>query len=335
MAMELSSDAAVCFRCGTKYGKRRGIFPVSYAATHKGVGFLPVCKQCAEEMYNIYLSQCGDAKLAMRQMCRKFDLYWNATVYDEAINRSGTRSLLTMYMQRLTANRFAGKSYDDTLLEEDVMWSFTTAQPEVEEKQDEPDVETEEKEIEIPDEVKSFWGSGYSTDMYLELEQRREYWMSSLPTGTPITVGLEALIRQICNLEIVIAKDSAAGRPIEKSVNSLNTLLGSLNIKPTQIKDDVDSATERTPFGVWIRRWETQRPIPEPDPELQDVDGIIKYLLVWVYGHLAKMLDIKNVNSELYEKEIERLRVTRPEYNEEDDESMLNDIFGSSSDDGD
>ena len=43
MAIEINSERAICARCGTAYGKRKGNFPVSYAATHKGIGpsYLP------------------------------------------------------------------------------------------------------------------------------------------------------------------------------------------------------------------------------------------------------------------------------------------------------
>lgn len=166
--------------------------------------------------------------------------------------------------------------------------------------------------------------------MYRELEQRRQYWMSKFPEGTELDVGTEALIRQICSLELDINRDRIAGKSVDKSVNALNNLLGSANLKPNQQKADGDSAQENTPFGVWIRRWETQRPVPDPDPELEDVDGIIRYISIWFLGHLCKMLGIKNTYCRLYEEEIAKMRVDRPEYEDEDDETLFNDIFGGS-----
>lgn len=46
MAIEVSSDKAVCTKCGTEYSRRKGYFPVSYALLHKGIGYIPVCKDC-------------------------------------------------------------------------------------------------------------------------------------------------------------------------------------------------------------------------------------------------------------------------------------------------
>ena len=57
------------------------------------------------------------------------------------------------------------------------------------------------------------------------------------------------------------------------------------------------------------------------------MDGIIKYITVWFLGHLCKMLKIKNKYATLYEEEMARLRVDRPEYEGEDEEEVLEDIF--------
>lgn len=329
MAIEMSSDVAICSKCGKKYSRRKGFFPVSYAILHKGIGHIPVCKECIDTMYNTYLAQCNNAKDAVRQLCRKLDLYWSESVYDLVQRKSTTRSMMTQYIAKINTVSYAGKSYDDTLSEEGTLWNFT---PEINEKSVEvADVTPiEAVEIETPEEIIAFWGSGYSDEMYRELEQRRQYWMSKFPEGIELDVGTEALIRQICSLELDINRDRIAGKSVDKSVNALNNLLGSANLKPAQQKADGDNAQENTPFGVWIRRWETQRPVPDPDPELEDVDGIVRYISIWFLGHLCKMLGIKNTYCKLYEEEIAKMRVDRPEYEDEDDETMFNDIFGSS-----
>lgn len=152
--------------------------------------------------------------------------------------------------------------------------------------------------------------------------------MSHLPSGIDLGIGIDALIRQICNLEVDINRDRTAGKQVDKAIGTLNTLLGSAMLKPNQKADNADSALERTPFGVWIKRWEDKRPIPEPDPEMKDVDGIVRYIDIWLRGHLAKMLGKKNAYSALYEKEIAKKRIERPEFSDEDDETFFSDAFG-------
>ena len=130
MSIEMSSDSAVCFRCGTKYGRRKGYFPVSYAIQHKGVGYIPICKTCIDTMYNTYLSQCNNAKDAVRQMCRKLDLYWSESVFEIVSRKSTTRSMMTQYIQKINTVSYAGKSYDDTLSDEGTLWHFVDSSSE-------------------------------------------------------------------------------------------------------------------------------------------------------------------------------------------------------------
>lgn len=337
MAVEVVQTNVVCSRCGISYGRRKGYFPVSYAILHKGIGYIPVCKTCIDDMYSKYLSQCDDTASAVRQVCRKLDLYWSLPLFEDVEKKNTAHSMMTAYIAKLNTGRYVGKCYDDTLAAEGILWNFSQVSG-----ADTNDINTEEEEepaeediiigtddsIEITDDIIMFWGPGFTLSMYRELEQRRRYWMSKFSDSDNIDVGAEALIRQICNLEIAINKDRAAGRSIDKNVNMLNTLLGSLSLKPSQNKDDGDSAAETTPMGVWVGRWENMRPLPETDPELRDVDGIVRYIETWFKGHLSKMLGYKNAVSKMYEDEIGKYRVERPRYNDEDDEEVFNDVFG-------
>lgn len=345
MAIEIGSGASVCCKCGTAYGHWKSAFPVSYSLLYKGTGRIPICRNCIDQMYQRYLAQCNDARHAMRQLCRKLDLYWSDGVFDQVFYKSTPQTLPSQYIARTNIAAYAGKSYDDTLADEGTLWDFAHRGKPEDTEEDAGDDEAEEpapakesepeEDYDVSEEVKLFWGTGLSQKDYYELEQRRKYWMSRYPNdGRDIDIGTEALIRQICNLEIDINKQRTEGKPIDKSVNMLNTLLGSLNLKPMQRGDDSVSATlDTTPFGVGISWCEQHKPIREPSEEFKDVDGIRRYILIWFVGHLAHMLGIKNKYSRLYDEEMARLRVEGPEYADEDDVDFVYDIF--KKDDGD
>lgn len=328
-SMEVNSSSAICKRCGTAYGRLKGYFSVSYGALYKGTGYLPYCRECVDNMYNRYLSEIKDPKLAVRQMCRKMDLYWNDNIYESVEKKNVSRSMMVGYIGKINTQKYAGKSYDDTLRETNTLWEFSESL-----KVEQPDIITENEEAyDISDEVKEFWGSGYTLSMYNDLEQRRKFWISKFPDGYEFDIGTEAIIRQICALELDINRDRAAGKPIDKNINALNTLLGSACLKPAQQKSDASAnGLDATPLGVWLYKYENLRPLPEIDEDLKDVNGIKKYVFTWM-GHLCKMLNIKNTYTKMYEEEIERLRVERPEYNDEDDESLLINSYSSEYDD--
>lgn len=340
MAFEVASERAVCSRCGTAFGKRRGSFAACYCSQYKGTGFLNICKDCTESIYITYLKQCGDQKSAVRQMCRKLDLYWNESAYATVEKVTTERSVMSRYLTKINNKLYVGKSYDDTLMEEGVLWKFDTAASAGLTDAGEAIVSEQEaqrvKLEDIPPEVIEYWGTGYESnpEMYQLLEQRRKYWIDNLPEGVELDVGNEAVIRQISALELDINRDRAAGKNTEKSMTALSSLLNNSNLKPKQKKsEDLDAAVQNTPLGVWLYRYEKERPLPATPDELKDKYHILRYIFVWM-GHLLKMLGKKNKYSDIYDEEIQKYRVERPEYDGDDDEvigAMLSEDPGDTS----
>lgn len=319
-------DRYYCTRCTRSFTKQKSNFPGAQSPMwRENGGYLPVCRHCVDEMYEHYKTVLGDEKAAIRRICLKFDIYWSEDVYKILNKTSTSNSRVLGYISRSNLYQFVGKTYDDTLDEEAAAEADKTAWAL---RQNDAEPDDSEELVQIDQEIIDFWGTGLTPSMYMELEQRRKYWMSHLPAGVEIDIGLEALIRQICNIEIDINLARAAGKPVDKLIGTLNTVLGSTMLKPSQKSDGTDTATEKTPFGVWIKRWEDKRPVPEPDPEMQDVDGIVRYVDTWLKGHLSKMLGKKNTYSALYEKEIAKMRLERPEFEDEDDETFFSDVFG-------
>lgn len=342
MPLELKSStkvstATVCARCGLAYSKWRGNFYPCYAEMWRGAKHLPICKECTDALYEKYLAECQNAKTATRQMCRKLDLVWAENLFDNAEIKETPHTVFASYLNKINAINRAGQCYDDTLREEGVLWRFTRLAKGIHLKYEETgeslaigkddDQPAPTPEEEVPEELITFWGRGYTADMYRDLEGRKTFWMSRYENADDLDQSHLGIIRQVCVLEVAINRDVAAGKPIDKAVNSLNTLLGSLGLKPVQQKDsDMDAGLEQ-PLGVWLARFEKKRPLPEIDDDLKDVNGLIRYITIWVKGHLAKMLGVRNSYSKLYEDEMERLRVEKPEYADEEDEDFLSDFL--------
>lgn len=319
-----------CSRCHRKHKRQKGNYPASQSPLYKGNGgYLNHCNHCIDEMFEHYKAALGSEPEAIKRICLKFDIYWNMEIYSMLNKASTSQSRVRAYISKTNLYKYIGKTFDDTLDEEYV------ASLEAEQLQDVVITDTENipevEGIEISPEIVEFWGTGFEPNFYLELDRKYKYWTEGLSQKPE--KGEEAIYKQVCILEATINRDSAAGKSIEKNVNALNTLLGSANLKPSQKKQDeaVDVAFDSKPFGVGIRLYENSKPIPEPDPELQDVDGIVKYISIWFLGHLCKMLGIKNTYCKLYEQELEKMRIDNPEFEEEDDETLFNDIFGGES----
>ena len=285
----------ICTRCGKEFKIQKGNFPATQSPLFReNGGYLTICGHCVDDLYDHYKSVLGGGMEAIHRLCMKLDIYW---------------------------------TYDDTLDEAAEVNDGLAFAPEM---PAEPRAEDEEEcEYTVEPEVMEFWGSGFSPEAYRDLETRYANWTADLAAEPDKST--EALYKQICILEYTISRNAAAGKPIETTVNALNNVLGSANLKPVQQKDDTsDVEFEGMPFGVGIKMCENRRPIPKPHPELEDVDGVVRYISIWFLGHLCKMLGIRNTYCRLYEEEMQRLRVEREISEDEDDESAFDDIFGDS-----
>lgn len=327
MALDMNDESIRCYRCRKLYDKRRGNFLKSYAPLYKGTGYIHICRECVGSIYNIYLKACDNPALATRQVCRKLDLYWNDGIFNTVEKKSTSQNVVFQYISRIAGiSSCAGKCYDDTLIAEELLWNFPGNQSDENQNNTtlhSSDLEDEPNVIdEVGEDIVAFWGSGYTAEMYRELEERKEYWMSRLPGSDDLDIGAEAYIRQICGLELDINKLRALGKSTDKQVTTLNALLGSMNMKPTQRRnEDLENDINTTPMGVWLYRYENKRPLPEIDDQLKDVNGVKRYVFTWM-GHLCKMMGVENGYTKMYEKEVERLRVLKPEY-DGDEEGLI------------
>ena len=107
-------------------------------------------------------------------------------------------------------------------------------------------------------------------------------------------------------------------------MSTFQSLLGSANLKPSQKTDP--ATKEQDTFGTLIMKLEKERPVPEPNPEWEDVDDISKYVDAYFLGHLSKLLHVENDAAEAYENELKKNTVTPPEYegiDEKVDTSLL------------
>lgn len=328
-----------CTRCGRGYRSQKGNFPTSqspiYAANDR---YITVCQDCLEEMYRHYRAVLGDGERdreAIRRVCMKFDIYWHQDIYAMLDKIDVARSRMKAYISKANLFQFKDKTYDDTLDEEALIAADEKAIMQAAivkaglDNKIEPEMIEEPKEPPVDPELIKFWGTGLAPSLYLELQSRFDFWVGELNADkTNMDAGTKSVLRQICNLEVQSNKDMAAGKNTDKLAGMINTLLGSANLKPVQKQEaDKSAVSEKTPFGVWLRKWENERPVPECDPEFKDQDGIVRYIDTWFRGHAGAMLGVKNSYSKLYEDKIAELRLERPEFEDEADEEVFNDIF--------
>lgn len=294
-----------CSRCGREYKQQRGNFPYNQSSLYDGNNhYSTICFTCVDELYIHYTNKLGTEEAAARRICSKLDLYFSPSVFEMCEKSNVEASRMGIYASKLGLVQYKNKTYDTTLDEE-------------------YDSESAENNSTVPVEIRQFFGDGFSDAEYRYLDGQYKGWTAQYECRLK---AQQELFKNLAFSQLNILHAQRDGKKVAEAMKAFQDLLGSAAIKPSQRNDN--TFADQNTFGTLIRKWEDTRPIPEPDPEWKDVDGIVHFITVYFIGHLCKMLGLKNRYARLYEAEMAKYRVERPEEDEdEDDETTFEKTF--------
>lgn len=306
-----------CHKCNTFYPSESFYSDRRYAS-----GLFPICKRCLTEEAldydketNSYVDNREKTKRVFQMMDLPFldDLY--KSVANTAAEQLNERNRQTAYAYMITCIKslpqYSGLTFADSIFDEEL----------------EEDAQVNENSR-IYKQAKKRFGTGYSPQDLIFLETEYQDWVNRY---TCENKAQEILFKRICFKELEIDKAQRSGRDTKELDKTLQELMASLSVKPSQ--SNSNALTEAKTFGQLIEKWEDEwdggKPIPEPDEDFRDVDKIGKLVDVFFKGHLAKMMGLKNGFSRLYENFISKYTVKQPQYDEDSDsEAIFNQIFG-------
>jgi hypothetical protein len=155
--------------------------------------------------------------------------------------------------------------------------------------------------------AEDFFGFGFSEHDYMFLLREFDEFGAQYDISSK---ALENLIREICLTQLEIRTKRSSKQDVKNELKTLQDLLGSSNLKPMQESGALSQDQES--YSTLIKKWENERPIPEPSPEWADVDNIGKYIRTFFLGHLSKVFGKENPYQEEYDEIIEEHTVRPP-----------------------
>ena len=172
------------------------------------------------------------------------------------------------------------------------------------------------------------FGSDFTNDELMFLENEYQDWISRYDCSQK---AQEETFQNLSLIKLMKRNAIKKGNSTKDLDYSYQQWLDTGNLKPKQ--NTLDTFSDAQTMGTLIQKYEETRPLPDIDPELQDVDKIGTYIDAFYRGHASKMLGLKNRFSNIYEKVMEKYAVKQPSYDEESDSEILFDkIFGSKED---
>lgn len=279
----------------------------------------PICKDCLAKMASDVVSKSGELRdnaEKARATAEFMDIPFIKSVYE------GTSEFLTddqraksKWVRMVTVVRnnkaYSGMTYRDSILSDKTVSSS-----------DGEDIPYEDVRV-ARQEIKRLFGPGFEEGDYLYLQDQYDDWCARTAVDTK---AQQLYVVRICFKLLDILKAQREGKDTKALDSSLNELMAAANLQPKQ--NVTSAASDSLTFGQLIEKWETEKPIPEPDEEFKDVNNIGKLIRVYFAGHLSKALGLKNSYSEEYEKEIERYTVRKPEEREDVTSDVYQEIFG-------
>lgn len=243
-----------------------------------------------------------------------FDLPWGEANYSGALQHSQKTGwkIYQSYFKQI--NSFGDINSIGTCFAEGEPWIDEQSEA-IHSEDSVPDTySNDELDFDITPEVKLFWGKGFKDEDYFYLENFYDDFIKVYECDTPAQV---LLFKNAAKTQLNADKALAEGNInlYDKLMKTLSTILGDSNIKPVQ--ETGANATEQATFGTLIKKWENEKPIPEPLEEWER-DNWIEYMKIWFLSHLAKMTNTPNPFEEEYEDAMSEFRVESPSGKMED-----------------
>lgn len=244
-----------------------------------------VCKDCLIDYCDKLQKIHGGEKQALYFACQLVNTYYSSSLFEQLNENEKTKNIYITYFSKINSlHQYKNKTFVDS-----------DPYNVIEESED----ILEDEFAHTGDSLIDFWGAGYSEQDYKFLENEYRNLTSRFECDS---YSLEMLFQDIAFVRLDIRKKRQNGVSVDKELKTLQDLLGSANIKPAQESNAM--ASEQVTFGTLIKKFENEKPIPEPLPNWMDADWIRKYVMVFFFGNLCNMMGKHNPYQKEWEEEM-------------------------------
>jgi len=275
-------DNRICSCCGKPKNEKN-----YYSSKSKIFIFfqrLPICKDCIDDLFEELLKRTSyNIEKALYYLCMRLDYPFIYSVVEAAKKQTEKTGTLIhrVYIQKI--NSFGEvNNYGETFIDGEQM-NILTAKTD-----DDILVDDELSQIEIDDDLKIFWGYGFTPKDYVFLELELANWKQTHKCDNHAEL---TLLKEICIKILDIRNKRASNESTSKEQKELQDLMKTASVDPA--KANIASAGKsHDAFGVWVKDIEQFRPAEwfEQQEKYVDMDGFKPYLKNYVYRPIENFL---------------------------------------------
>lgn len=263
-------------------------------------GYMSICKQCCNEIYNSCYRVERDISRAILRTCRKINLKFDETTLNSALlqiktlSESGkiSENIIGIYKSKLLVNNKHNFSDEGDSSDFDLTFS--------EIRINSPLVNLLEETEENVD-LKQFWGENLDFDDYQFLERELSEWKRTHKCDTKAE---ETLLKEICYkvLEIRKRREENSGATPTNLTKELQDLMKTANLDPAKVSM-ANSGKSRDTFSSFVKIIEENEPAEyyKDKNMFKDFDNLDFYFKKYVTRPLKNFITLSrdfNVSTE-------------------------------------
>lgn len=257
-----------CSHCGSI---SKTNFYKSNSILNKHRGVMSICKDCIPVMYGKYIDIYKSEEKALYSLCMLLDVYYDEkrVVTSKIEAKENNRDLSATYMSKASLKQYANKSFIDSCK----MNLEDTKNIIVEDVKNE---EKPKKKSLVTPEMIQRWGSNREEDDYFFLEERFNMMCDTYDNKNIANIWQyqEIALNYLQIQKLRGMDDEKSTATAVKLMDSTSKMMNDCKMKSTQI-DGSDDTDANLP-GMWTKRIQNTKPIPEATGIFADPDGIQK-----------------------------------------------------------
>lgn len=270
---DLPLDSGFCRRCGKIKNKAK-----FYSSPDKeldvATGLLSLCKECCNELFNLYLKTESSTEQALLRFCRSLNWKYDdgalqatlSQLEDYKSNGKILPPLLGIYKLKLVSKLNMPMNQKTNV--------DLTYQPVESITINNSNILSDIQNI-IDEDLAKFWGEKYTQEELEFLEYELSDWKRSYSCSNK---GEELILKELCYKSLELRKARIENRSTDTILKSTQDLMKSGALTPAQT-NAVSAGKNPDTFGVWIKEIENIRPAEwvENHSLFKDVDNIQEY----------------------------------------------------------